>query len=129
MKCHLAMIHILTMLLDKANIKQQVKHSKENGKTVQNYAQARPGVPWQLLPVDNREILLFAQIIHRFIAFGYPTSLRTIIQPSSVCQTNASNQNKISTMSVKGGCGFQYSLGYKCSCRVMYLLWVKSLSD
>ena len=42
------MIHILTMLLDKANIKQQVKHSKENGKTVQNYAQARPGVPWQL---------------------------------------------------------------------------------
>ena len=26
MKCHLAMIHILTMLLDKANVKQQVRH-------------------------------------------------------------------------------------------------------
>ena len=67
------MIHILTMLLDKANIKQQVRHCGENGKTVHNNAQVRPSVPWQLsFASGQREILLFAQIIHRFIALGTP---------------------------------------------------------
>ena len=67
------MIHILTMLLDKANIKQQVRHWGKMAK--QSRTMLKQGLVFPgnfLLPVGNREILLFAQIIHRFIALGTP---------------------------------------------------------
>ena len=67
------MIDILTMLIDKANIKQQVRHWGKMAK--QSRTMLKQGLVFPgnfLLPVDNREILLFAQIIHRFIALGTP---------------------------------------------------------
>ena len=73
LKCPLAMIHILSMLLDKANIKQQVRHWGKMAKQYRTMLQQGLVYPGNfLLPMGNREILFFAQIIHRFIAMGTP---------------------------------------------------------
>ena len=123
MKCHLAKIHILTMLLDKANIKQQVRHWGKMAK--QSRTMLKPGN--FLLPMGNREILLFAN--HRFIALGAPQ----VKEQSFSHQVSVKQMLAIRIKYVwwvwKEVVDFRYSLGYKCSSRVIYLLWVKSSSD
>ena len=97
------MIHILT-------IKQQVRHQGKMAK--QSRTMLKPGN--FLLPMGDREILLFAN--HRFIALGAPQVKEQSFSHQVSVKQMLAIRIKYLRVRAKRSCGFQYSLGYKCSC-------------
>ena len=117
LKCHPAMIHILT-------IKQQVRHQGKMAK--QSGTMLKPGN--FLLPMGDREILLFAN--HRFIALGAPQVKEQSFSHQVSVKQMLAIRIKYLRWVRKEVVGFSTAWATSvAAAQVTYLVRVKSLSD